>query len=314
MDADASDVIQLQMDVEKIVQDVDWNELVDEIKRRLDRIKQNIKQSETARNFYNDILQLTGDNALSSDLTISIYGTIGEDFGQRVQDEMMRTLEGVKNLIPEDFFNEIMGDVTIMDVDEIKKKLSLLPKVIQPIFLGLLGDIQQNNAKIARDYAKLLMKYDEIKQQEVNITKKAEEDRLAIEKGLTQEIDGIRKNTAIEDKKAAEDAARDRAAWAKHSVDLYEEAEKSKLKDNYKYFFNSVWILAEETARKVAIEQKTFLAQQLSANQIGLDEYLRTIEKISSSKSMKRGRILSSPILPMGLTVSWRLFKNKYTI
>lgn len=92
---DADAVAQAVGEAEKLVQDVDWDEYKKKLDEQLKRISSDIKRSETARNFYNDILGLTGDNELAASLTMSVYGTEGEEFADRIKKQLVDSLSAV---------------------------------------------------------------------------------------------------------------------------------------------------------------------------------------------------------------------------
>ena len=59
--------------------DLDISNLKKEFDDALKRLKDEIKHSETAKNFMNDIFDLTGNKQLATDLAVSVYGTPGDD-------------------------------------------------------------------------------------------------------------------------------------------------------------------------------------------------------------------------------------------
>lgn len=137
---DVSELMSLETDAEKIVQDVDWNELEKKIKAELKSLSDKVKKSAQARDFYNDILSQTGDEQVAATLTVSVYGDIGKEFKERVQDEMFGALNSVAALIDPDLFTRLTGSITIFDMEDIKKNVDKLPDVIKPIFEKLLAE------------------------------------------------------------------------------------------------------------------------------------------------------------------------------
>lgn len=87
-DDEAKELASTITNLEKIVQDVDWEEFVDAITERLDKLKDDIKRSEAARNFFKDMFDLTGDQDIAKNLTFSVYGDIGSDLEKKLQEQL----------------------------------------------------------------------------------------------------------------------------------------------------------------------------------------------------------------------------------
>lgn len=79
-------------DMTKLIKQALVNVKFDELKRVMDdtlkRLADDIKRSETARNFYNDILGLTGDRDLAASMSIEIYGETGEQIKEKIQEQL----------------------------------------------------------------------------------------------------------------------------------------------------------------------------------------------------------------------------------
>ena len=147
-DADATRIL------EQAIANIKFDDIKDNLDDKLKKLSDDIKRSETARNFYNDMLGLTGDEQLSASLTMSVYGQTGKEFKDRVQKEMFGALESVKDMIGEDFYNELIGDITIFDVQHIREQLEKLPEAIQPTFERLLSENEKYNADWLKDFQK----------------------------------------------------------------------------------------------------------------------------------------------------------------
>lgn len=144
-----------------------FDKIKTDLDKQLKRLSDELKRSETARNFYRNILDLTGDEKMSATLTMEVYGQTGKEFKERVQDEMFGALESVKDIIGEDFYNEMIGDVTIFDIKEIRKQLNKLPETIRPTFERLLAEEEKNSGEWI---ANLIKTYEEAKTYEQRIT------------------------------------------------------------------------------------------------------------------------------------------------
>lgn len=166
--------------------DFDTDQLKKSIEKSLKKLSDDVKRSETARNFFHDMLNLTGDEDLATNMTVSIYGGVGDEFKDRVQKEMFGALESVKKLVSDDFFNEMTGNITIFDVKEIRDQLKNLPDAVRPTFERLLEENEKFNADWLKD---LYTSYQKVKTYEERITD--------VQKREAQKRDEINKNTTL---------------------------------------------------------------------------------------------------------------------
>lgn len=72
-----------------------WEQEQENIEKRLKRLAEDISQSETAKNFFNEILARTGDKQLAADMTISVYGEVGDDLKAKMIDQIMEAFKGI---------------------------------------------------------------------------------------------------------------------------------------------------------------------------------------------------------------------------
>lgn len=69
--------------------------LQDDFEKKLSILADKISQSQTAKNFFNDILSQTGDRQLAADMTISVYGEVGEDLKKNMIEQVRDAFAGV---------------------------------------------------------------------------------------------------------------------------------------------------------------------------------------------------------------------------
>ena len=267
---------------EKLVQDVDWEELKRKMEAELKKLSDEIKRSETARNFYKNILDLTGDEDLATNLTLSVYGGVGEDFKDRLQRELYTALKSVPTeLLSKELSDEFSGAITTMDTEYMWKNLDVLPDKVREVFRKALESNDKYNADIANGYAKLLLKYSEIEQQKVDISAKAANDIVTINEGLALELDAINKSSLSKEEKAiAKQNAEDRAEEARDARTRDKDIQLSRLEDDYRLFFNSVRVISVKSAKDVAQKQKQMLTDQFVRGQISLSKYKRELKEV----------------------------------
>ena len=265
--------------------DFDTSEAEKSIDKALKQIEDNTKKSETARNFYKDILDLTGDADLATSLAVSIYGEPGADFKDRMQRELYNALTTL-DPVQADLKNDLLGALTVNDFDFIEKNLEKLPPKVKAVFEKMLEENRKYDANIAKDYAKLLMKFDEIEQQRVNISQKAAQDMANIESGLQLELKALREKGASE---AEQQAAKDRAELAQGAVDREAKLQLSRLEADYRIFFSSVGVISEKAARKIAEAQKVALTDQFVRGEISLAKYKRELKELDEQLQKYKG-------------------------
>lgn len=85
----------LLQEVFKSKSDFDLSQLKKDLEKSIKEVSEEIKRSETARNFYKDILDLTGDESLAATMSVSVYGGIGSEFKDRMQQQLNKALESL---------------------------------------------------------------------------------------------------------------------------------------------------------------------------------------------------------------------------
>ena len=120
-------------DFQKLIQslfdaktDIDISNLKREMENALKRLKDQIKRSETAQNFMNDIFDLTGNKQLAADLSVSIYGDTGD-----LEENMKKLLEQAfvidKDKLPADVLvPDIKNAIQQKDVATLRKYLDYI--------------------------------------------------------------------------------------------------------------------------------------------------------------------------------------------
>ena len=283
--SDASTKGKALKDFQKLIQslwdaqtDLDTSEFEREMKEALERVTENIKRSEAARDFYNNILGLTGDEDLATTMSVSVYGDIGEEFKDRMSKQLDAAFHSLNwDNLSDDVFGDLNFAFATKDFAKIFEYIDLFPEEWQKVLKQMATDNEKYTSGVASSYAKLLMKYDEIEQERINITNKARNDIASIEEGLALEIEGLQKRGAT---RKEIQAARDRASLAVDAVTRDSETQLFKLKEQYRLFFSSVGVISVNSAREVAAKQRKMLTDQFVRGQISLSRYKRELKEI----------------------------------
>lgn len=85
---EAKEIAESIFNVERLVQDVDWDDFKDAITKRLKKLSDDIKRSEAARDFYNNILGLTGNEDIAATMSLEVYGQTGDTLKKQLQDQL----------------------------------------------------------------------------------------------------------------------------------------------------------------------------------------------------------------------------------
>ena len=139
--------------------DFDLSQKKQDLEDALKKLSNEIKRSETARNFFNNILDLTGDEELAASMAINVYGGVGKDFKDRMQEELYRALTEIEpENIDKDLMSQIMGDITVLDIDDIKKNLEKLPPKVKEVFEKAFEDNEKDTADWYENFIKTYQK------------------------------------------------------------------------------------------------------------------------------------------------------------
>lgn len=289
----------MQRDFQKLLQslwdaktDLDTSTKKKEIEDALKKLENEIKRSETARNFFQDIFDMTGDEQLAANMAVSVYGEPGKELADRIRESIQGAMSAEGSKIDSDTWSRLVGAAEKMDFRDVMKDISSLPEGVQKAVQEASSAIEKYNADIAKSYAKLLMSYDDIEQERVNINQQAARKIKAIESGLQLELRAIAERGGDE---GAASAARKRAAEAMLAVEREQRSELYKLTDEYRLFFNTVNILSVENARSIAAKQKKILADRLANEEISFARYKRELKEID--EQLKKYENRTSPFL-----------------
>lgn len=203
--------------------DFDTAQAKENIENAIKKLTDDIKKTETAREFFKNILDLTGDQELAANMAINVYGGIGKDFKDRIQEQLYRALTEIEpENIDKDLMSEILGDITVLDVDNIQKNLEKLPRKVKELFEQILAENQKYNAEWLVDFEKTYAKAASY-QERVNrlVTQRQQKENEARAMGKSPEE--VARVTAYYEKEIAKvqlEAMKDTYTWTKTFEDL----------------------------------------------------------------------------------------------
>lgn len=144
---DSEAIAEAILNAERVVQDVDWDEMKKDLERALKRLSDEIKRSETARNFYKNILDLTGDEELAATLGVSVYGDIGKDFKDRIQRQLEAAFYDLDfSALDDQTFSDLSMAVSTQDFATVLEYIHVFPEEWQKVLREMAADSQKYNA------------------------------------------------------------------------------------------------------------------------------------------------------------------------
>lgn len=193
--------------------DFDTQQMKKLFEDQMKRLKDDLKRSETVRNFYNDILEATGDKDIATSITMSVYGDIGKDFKERLQTELNNALGYFDEKGDDSLWSRMALALQTADWDTIFKYMDRFPKEWQE----RLKEMRQADENYEADYEK-------------DFIKRYQKTKTYAERIATLEN---QRKTALEDAekrgKSPEQQAAVTAYWNKQIANVQLEA----LKDTY---------------------------------------------------------------------------------
>ena len=258
--------------------DLETSEAKKNLERALAKLKDDIKRSETAKNFFSDILDLTGDKDFATNMTVSVYGEPGDDLGKRIKDSIRGALEAQKYTDTDPIFKKLTDAADKLDFRDIIKNIDQIPENLQSAVKEAAQAVEKYNVDIAKSYSKLLEQYGNIEDKRKKIHKDAADEIDRIEKGLQLQLSGMRESGASNE---AIQEATDRAERAADAVRRGEKEAINALSEDYRLFFNTIGILSTKSAKKVATEQRKILSEQFANGEIDLVKYKRQLKEIN---------------------------------
>lgn len=250
------------------------------IEKSLKDLSDKISRTKTAKEFFDRMLGLTGDKELSATLTLSVYGTTGDDLKQRLIEQIQGAFAG------QDLSNAINTDLKSFDLSALREIYNNLPEDFQEeqkqSMKQVLDMLEKEQNDLANNFAKLLMDYDEMEQKRVTITQKATQEIATLERGLQAQIEGILQNKEITDKDSAIADATARAEAVRNAIIAREKLELSKLTPEFIQFFSSINAMTMESANKTRTELRRALFEAFEQGGISAEELRKELKAIDT--------------------------------
>lgn len=197
-------LLDMQRALETEISNLNFDKLKQDLDDSIKQLSDEIKRSETARDFYQSILGLTGDEDLAATMSVSVYGGIGQDFKERLQQQLNAALS---SLDASKITDDLRAAFASRDFDTILANLDKFPEVWQQKLKEMAESSQAFDAERAKDLLKSLEKAKTYGEQRVKLAEETARRMKEIEEmNVPQPVkDQLQKQNR---KKEAEDAAK----------------------------------------------------------------------------------------------------------
>lgn len=246
--------------------DFETKQLEENLKKEIDRLATAVSRSKEAKDFYDKMLGMTGDRQLSADLTMNVYGGVGDDLKENIKNQLVQAFEGV------DITKYISGKN--IDYKSLEKLIGTLPEDMQANARKIVEEGIKSNAQIIQDLYKTLIKFEDYESKRVTILRNGIEERRRIEQADLAQSEKDRLKAASQ------------AAESKALAKL--EYEDFKSSDMYITMFENLDYVSSDTLRRMReklLELKTTMGESLDPTQ--LKEIVTKMEDIDAELSRK---------------------------
>ena len=246
--------------------DFETKQLEEGLKKEIDRLAKAVARSKEAKDFYDKILGMTGDRQLSADLTMSVYGGVGDDLKENIKNQLVQAFKGV------DISDAISGKT--VDYKALEKLIGTLPEDMQANARKIVDEGIKANADIIQDLYKTLVKFEDYEDKRMTILRNGIEQRRKIEQADIAQTEKDRLKAASQNEESK--------ALAKLDYEQF------KSSDMYITMFENLDYVSADTLKRMKerlLELKTTLGESLDPNQI--KEIVTKMEDIDAELSRK---------------------------
>ena len=182
--------------------DIDTSQMSKNLDKAIKQLSTELKNSEAARNFYNDILGQTGDEQLATTLTVSVYGDIGKDFKDRIQSQLDKAFASLSEA---DQTPEMKAAIDTQDFGYILSNLDKFSQEWQKVLQEAASSSIQYNAQWLKDLVTSYQKHKTFEERITETQQREAQKRVDIQKWEAEQIAAIDKDSTktTEEKTAA---------------------------------------------------------------------------------------------------------------
>lgn len=153
--------------------DFQTKDLEQKLKKAIDQLAKDVARSKEAKDFYDNILGMTGNTQLASELTVSVYGGVGDDLQNNIKKQLVKAFDDV------DISSAFDGDK--IDYTKLEALIPRLPEDLRANAQKLVNEGLKDNAKWLKDLYKTYEKFQSYEQRRTTVMKQEEQKRKEIQ-------------------------------------------------------------------------------------------------------------------------------------
>ena len=249
--------------------DFETKQLEENLKKEIDRLAKAVARSKEAKDFYDKMLGMTGDRQLSADLTMSVYGGVGDDLKENIRRQLTEAFKGV------DISSAFEGDN--VDYKKLESLIPQLPEDLRSNARKLVEDGIKDNARWLQDLYKTYEEFKTYEQRRTTVMEREAQKRREIEANtsLTRE----QKDTQLA-------ASRKREAQELDTIDL----EEFKASEDWIQTFENIDKVGTKSIQHLMVVLKEFI----ETNKDLTPEQIKTL--MSEYDKLYQGLIARNPL------------------
>lgn len=284
----------LLADVFKQQTDYDLSEQKQQIVKAIDKLKEEIKRTDAAHKFFEDIFATTGDRDLATNMTISVYGNPGSEFADRIKRSIGGALEKAK--VDDVLKNNLLQAAETLDFSKVMENFEDIPKELQSVVKEAAEAVEKYNIGLLKNFADLSVKYGEAAQKMATVSAK-----------IQKQIDDVvaARDKMLENKKLTpkeKQAINDRADEVIKALRGEEALELKKLSDEYTKYFAEINVMTAEQTVLVRKDLREAYLKAFTDGAISADELYKNLRAIDTQfKKLNSNRNLLEAYLSGGI-------------
>ena len=249
--------------------DFQTQNLENTLKKTIDQLAKDVARSKEAKDFYDKMLGMTGDTKLASELTLSVYGGVGEDLQNNIKKQLEKAFEGV------DISSAFDGDK--IDFTKLEALIPKLPEDLRANAQKLVNEGIKDNAKWLQDLYKTYEKFQTYEERRTIVMKREEQKRREIQASSVLSPEEKQKHIAASEKREAQEL---------DTIDL----EEFKASEDWIQTFENI----EKVGTKSIQHLMTALEQFIKTNKDLTPEQIKTLMK--EYDKLYQGLIARNPL------------------
>lgn len=157
--------------------DIDFDDTKRELEKKMAKLSEDLSRAKTAKEFFDRMLGMTGDRKLSATLTMSVYGTTGDDLQKLMTQQILEAFRGVD-------ISEAMLGGNKWDYNVLAGFVEQLPEEQQKNAQSIVDNWRKANADILTDLQKSYEDFMTYEERKTRVTEKYVAERKKIEESL----------------------------------------------------------------------------------------------------------------------------------